>query len=411
MKGKIILEEAWNLPRIAAEEAKGYASVQAAGLLGKALADIEGRVAAMDEAGVEMQVLSLTGPGAQGLADPVEAHNMAVESNNYIAEKVKANPSRFAAFAAVSMHDPKQAAEELTRAVVELGCVGVMLNDFQSSGQDGNTMLFYDHASYDVFWAAVEKLDVPVYLHPRLPSPLVFDQLYRDRKWLQASAWGFANQLSIHILGIATSGVFDRFPGVQLIFGHMGEHIPFDLWRLDHKLDRDRFPGMRMAKNKTIRDYFASNMHIVNYRVSSGHFSTPSLQGAIAEISASRIMFSIDYPYEDGLMEGSTWIDNAPISQPDLLAIGRENALRLLKLDRAPHNMTPGLSLKELEIGGLSKVCKAMHVITDLSVSRRLHISRRGEPSKDKDSRLRRGLDQWSSVDFNYLYFHSSTTL
>ncbi|KAJ6458913.1 2,3-dihydroxybenzoate decarboxylase [Mycena vitilis] len=349
MKGKIILEEAFNLPRIAEAEAKQYASVNAAVLLGKALADIDGRIAAMDEAGVEMQVLSLTAPGCQGVSDPAEAHKMAVESNNYVADKVKANPSRFAAFAAVSMHDPKQAAEELARAVVELGCVGVMLNDFQSSGPDGNTMLFYDDPSYDIFWAAVEELDVPVYLHPRLPTPRIFDELYKDRKWLQASAWGFANQLSIHILGIATSGVFDRFPRVQLVFGHMGEHIPFDLWRLDHKLNRDRFPDMPMAKNKTIRDYFAGNMHITT----SGHFSTRSLQGAIAELSASRIMFSIDYPYEDGLMEGSAWLDGLPLAQPDLVAIGRENALRLLKLDRAPHNLTSGLTLKELEIGGL----------------------------------------------------------
>ncbi|KAF7312922.1 Amidohydrolase family protein [Mycena kentingensis (nom. inval.)] len=348
MKGKVILEEAFNLPRLAEEEAKKYASVNAAVLLGKALADIDGRIAQMDEAGVEVQILSLTSPGCQGETDPVAAHAMAAESNNYIAEKVKRNPSRFAAFAAVSMHDPKQAAEELTRAVVELGCVGVMLNDFQSSGSDGDTMLFYDSPSYDVFWAAVEQLDVPVYLHPRLPSPSIYAQLYADRRWLAASAWGFANQLSIHILGIATSGVFDRFPGVQLVFGHMGEHIPFDLWRLDHKLDRDRFPEMRMAKDKTIRDYFATNMHITTAR-----FSTRSLLGAISELSASRIMFSIDYPYEDGLMEGSTWFDNVPISTPDLLAIGRENALRLFKLDRAPHGLKPGMTLKELDAGGL----------------------------------------------------------
>ncbi|KAJ7672017.1 hypothetical protein B0H17DRAFT_881005, partial [Mycena rosella] len=197
--------------------------------------------------GVEMQVLSLTSPGCQGVSDPVEAHNMTVEirahsliqptmlkTESYIAEKVKANPSRFAAFAAVSKHDPKQAAKELSRAVIELGCVGVMINDFQSSGPDGNTTLFYDNPAYDIFWAAVEDLDVPVGLHPRLPSKLVFDELYSDRKWLQASAWGFTNQLSSDILGIVTSGVFDRFPGVQLVFGHMGEHIPFDLWRLDH---------------------------------------------------------------------------------------------------------------------------------------------------------------------------------
>ncbi|KAF7320697.1 Amidohydrolase family protein [Mycena chlorophos] len=233
MKGKVILEEAFNLPRLAAEEAKKYASASAAGLLGKALADIDGRIAQMDEAGVEMQVLSLTSPGCQGEIDPVAAHAMAVDSNDYIAEKVRANPSRFAAFASVSMHDPQQAADELTRAVLELGCVGVMLNDFQSSGADGNTMLFYDDPSYDgqIFWATVEKLAVPVYMHPRLPSPLIYEQLYAKRRWLVASSWGFANQLSIHILGIATSGVFDRFPGIQMVFGHLGEHVCVDSQR------------------------------------------------------------------------------------------------------------------------------------------------------------------------------------
>jgi 2,3-dihydroxybenzoate decarboxylase len=204
---------------------------------------------------------------------------------------VAKHPDRFAAFAALSMHDPNQAADELRRAVKELGLLGAMLNDFQSAGEDGNvtfsistpsrtsvltdwdsqTMLMYDDPVYDVscaklakervgktfsltsslcqpFWAAVQELDVPVYLHPRLASPRVWKDLYGPRKWLEASAWGFANQLSIHILGIITGGVFDRFPKVrlgpsfpffcmkntepslmsygpkvQMIFGHMGE--------------------------------------------------------------------------------------------------------------------------------------------------------------------------------------------
>ncbi|KAJ7608190.1 2,3-dihydroxybenzoate decarboxylase [Roridomyces roridus] len=350
MKGKIILEEAFNLPHLAEAQAKQFAyEPDRAMCLARDLADIEGRIAAMDEAGIEMQVLSLSSPGPQGISDAEEAHKLAMESNNYIAEKVRANPARFAAFAAVSMHDPKQAAEELTRAVVELGCVGVLINDFQSSGPDGNTMLFYDNPKYDMFWSTAQHLSVPVYMHPRLPSKVIYDQLYRGRSCLVDAPWGFANQLSLHILGIATSGLFDRFPGVQLVFGHMGEHIPFDLWRLDHKLDRDRFPQMRMSKTQTIRDYFATNMHITT----SGHFSTRSLQGAIAELSSSRIMFSIDYPYEDGLLEASTWLDNLPLSQPDLSAIGRDNALRLLKLDRVPHNLKPGLTMGELQVGGL----------------------------------------------------------
>ncbi|KAJ7643567.1 hypothetical protein FB45DRAFT_1113658, partial [Roridomyces roridus] len=173
---------------------------------------------------------------------------------------------RAAAFAAVSMHDLKQAAEELTRAVVELRCVGVLINDFQNSGPDGNTMLFYDDPRYDMFWSTAQHLSVPVYVHLRLPSQVIYDQLYRDRSCLVDAPWRFANQLSLHILGIATSGVCDRFPGVQLVFGHMGSilQIPLDLWRLDHKLDRERFPQTRMSKTKAIRDYFATNMHITS---------------------------------------------------------------------------------------------------------------------------------------------------
>ena len=120
------------------------------------------------------------------------------------------------------MHDPQEVADEATRAINELGCIGVMLNDFQSAGEDANTMIFYDHPKFDVFWSTMAKLDRPVYIHPRLPTPNIWNQLYSDRKHLEASAWGFASQLSLHILAIATSGVFDRFPNLQLLFGHMG---------------------------------------------------------------------------------------------------------------------------------------------------------------------------------------------
>jgi len=262
------------------------------------------------------------------------------------------HPTRFAAFGALSMHDPKEAAAEATRCVRELGFCGVILNDFQSSGPDGNTMLFYDQPNYDIFWKTMEELDAPVYMHPRLPTPLIMEQLYAQRKWLQASVWGFASQLSLHVLGIITNGIFDRFPKAQLIIGHLGEHIPQDLWRVDHKLIRDRYPAMQMSKEKLVRDYMNENVHLTT----SGHFSTRTLLGAMAELSSDRIMFSVDYPYEDGLLEGSTWMDACDVSDVDRLKIARTNAIKLLKLDRAPHNLKLDASMKELQIGGLKGI-------------------------------------------------------
>jgi 2,3-dihydroxybenzoate decarboxylase len=124
------------------------------------------------------------------------------------------------------MHDPKQAAEELTRCMTKKkGFVGVLLNDFQSSGADGNTMLFFDQPEYDPFWKAANDFKAPVYLHPRISSSLIHDQMWKGRPWLDFSALGYADRLNMHILGIITNGVLDRFPDVKLIFGHMGEHM------------------------------------------------------------------------------------------------------------------------------------------------------------------------------------------
>lgn len=352
MLGKVILEEAYNLPRLA-HQAVGYASPTAAVKLAQNLVDIQGRLVEMDQYGIEMQVLSLTSPGCQGLGDPVAAKNLAIEANNWIYQRIKDHRTRFAAFAAVSMHNATDASEELKRCVNELGMVGVMLNDYQTVNPDAPSAnlaetsyegektkrLYFDDPSFDPFWATCEELSVPIYIHPRLHE----GEFYKKRPHLAASAHGFKTQLASHIVAIITSGVFDRFPKLQLIFGHLGEGITNDLWRLDHKLDRERFPQMQMRKDRTIRDYFAANLHITT----SGHFSTVALTQAISEIGASRILFSIDFPYENSLQEGSQWFDKVAIAYPDKLSIGRTNALKLLKLEQADKDIF------ELKIGGL----------------------------------------------------------
>lgn len=229
MYGKIALEECWAIP----ENFKAYdlSTLAPKGVIGgdliANLLDVHGqRLQQMDENGVDMMILSLSSPGVQGATDPAEAASLARLANDWLEAEVLKNPSRFAAFAALSMHDPKETADELRRCMVEKkGFVGALLNDFQSAGEDGNTMLFFDQPEYDAFWAVAAELDAPIYIHPRAATPLIHEQMWKGRPWLEFSALGYANRVDMHVLGIITAGVLDRFPGLKPIIGHMGEHM------------------------------------------------------------------------------------------------------------------------------------------------------------------------------------------
>lgn len=228
MLGKIALEECWTIPQALAKNDPGkFVATGTSDRLTRELLDIHDmRIRQMDENGVDFMVLSFVSAGCQGISDPATAEALATLANDKLEEEVMKNPTRFAAFAAVSMHDPWQAAAELTRCMTKKkGFVGVLLNDFQSSGPDGNAMLFFDQPEYDPFWKAANDLKAPVYLHPRISSNLIHDQMWKGRPWLDFSALGYADRLNMHILAIITNGVLDRFPDVKLIFGHMGEHM------------------------------------------------------------------------------------------------------------------------------------------------------------------------------------------
>lgn len=228
MYGKIALEEAWAIP----ENFKAYdvSSLAPKGVIGgdliANLLDIHGtRLQQMDENGVDMMVLSLSSPGPQGQTDPGEAAKLATLANDRLSEEVMKNPKRFAGLASLSMHDPKEAGVELRRSFTEKkGFVGVIINDYQSAG-DGNKMLFYDQPEYDAFWKVAEELECPVYIHPRASTPLIHEELWKGRPWLEFSAWGYATRVGTHLLGIVTAGVLDRFPKLKIVVGHMGEHM------------------------------------------------------------------------------------------------------------------------------------------------------------------------------------------
>lgn len=231
-KGTIAIEEAVLDPAGIARNAKD-AALYAPGAdisthpLTKALLDIHtDRLALMDAEGVEYMVLSVTSPGPQGSGDPATAQQIATSSNDWIAAEVAKLPSRFGAFASLSMHNSEEAATELRRAVKELGLLGAILNDYQTIDVDGKeTKHYYDTEAYHPFWKAVEELDVPVYLHPRYRTGTELDSgcKYSDRKHLLGAAMQFHLDLSFHIYALCSSGVFDLFPKVQIIAGHLGE--------------------------------------------------------------------------------------------------------------------------------------------------------------------------------------------
>jgi 2,3-dihydroxybenzoate decarboxylase len=176
---------------------------------------------------------------------------------------------------------------------------------------------------YWPFWEAVEALDVPIYLHPRdmLPSRL---QAYEGHPWLVGAPWGFAADTALHALRLMGSGLFDRYPKLTIILGHLGEGLPASIWRVDHRIAKT--PKGIPAK-KTMTEYLRTNFILTT----SGNFRTPTLLDAITEVGAERILFSVDYPFED-IAEGASWLDSAEVAEADRLQIAHANARRIFRL-------------------------------------------------------------------------------
>ncbi len=320
MKNKIAIEEHF----ATAETVKPgrYASPGYWADLPKRLMDIHGeRLIGMDRAGIERAILSLNPVSIQGIADVGAAVEAAKRANDFLAEQVAKRSDRFSGFAALPMQDPDRAAREFVRCIKELGFKGAMVNGYSQLG-DVDRAIYYDLPQYLPFWAEVEASGFPFYLHPRDQFPSQ-RQSYEGHPWLIGAPWGFAEETSIHALRLAGSGLFDKYPKLQVILGHLGERILFDLSRLDSRLAK--VPD-RPAK-RTMTDYFLNNFHVTT----SGHFSTRALVFAMLTIGADRIMFSVDYPFEDN-EEAAEWFDNAEISESDRIRMGRTNAMGLFKL-------------------------------------------------------------------------------
>jgi len=284
------------------------------------------RLEAMDKAGIELSVLSFFSPGIQAETDPTVAVKAAREANDFLSDSfIARHPDRFAGFAAVALQNPEAAADELERCVKQLGFKGALFNGYSNIG-DENTAEYTDEAKFDVFWAKVAELNVPVYLHPRDPLPNQL-RIYEGHPELLSAAWAYGVETSIHALRLITSGVFDRHPGVNVIIGHLGETLPFAMWRVQHMINRR---GLCQELEKNVGSYLADNFFITT----SGMFRTQALLNTMSEVSSDRIMFATDYPYESA-EEAAEWFDTCPISEPDRAKMGRDNAVKLFDLEPA----------------------------------------------------------------------------
>ena len=279
------------------------------------------RLAEMDRYGMEKMIVSINAPSVQRIDDKRRAVEVARRANDLLAQEIAKRPDRFEGFAALAMQDPDAAAKELQRCVNEYRFKGAMVNGYSQLGNPENC-LYYDLREYWDFWGVVEQLDVPFYLHPREPSQR---RAYEGHPWLIGPAYGIAAETGLHALRLLGSGLFDKYPRLTLILGHLGEGLPFNLYRMDQRI---AWSPMGYPAKRKISDYFQQNVYITT----AGNFRTQSLINCILEIGADRILFSTDYPFEE-VREAAEWFDGASISDPDRLKIGRVNALKLFKIE------------------------------------------------------------------------------
>lgn len=273
------------------------------------------RIALMDAAGVQLAILSLAGPGAQREPDARVAAQRARRSNDDLAAQVQRRPDRLAGFAHLAMHDAVAAADELERCVGQLGFKGAMING-QTNG------VYLDDRCLDPFWERVQALDVPVYLHPADPHAQY--GTLQDYPELLRATWGWTVETASHALRIVCGGVFDRFPRAKLILGHMGETLPFLLWRLDsrYQLYRRERPLEHLPSV-----YLKRNV----WFTTSGQCSAEALQCTLAAVGADRVMFSIDHPFEDTRI-AARFIESCPLDEAVRQRVAGGNARALFGL-------------------------------------------------------------------------------
>ena len=279
----------------------------------------EGRIKSMDEVGVDVQVLSHGAPSTQRM-DAESGVRVAKAANDRLYDIVRNHPDRFAAFANLPTADPKASADELERSVEKLGFKGAMIH-----GLIGEEYLFIDNERFWPIFERAQALDVPLYIHPANPHPAVVDIYLKDYleayPHLRQAGWGFTIETATIGLRIVLSGVLDKYPDVKIILGHLGEGLPFLMWRIDMALNRPCNDGVRF------RELFTRNFYITT----SGFFSDPALLCCIQEMGVDHIMFAIDYPFVPN-EPGPKWMERLMLNADDKAKILHGNAERLLRM-------------------------------------------------------------------------------
>jgi 2,3-dihydroxybenzoate decarboxylase len=271
------------------------------------------RLEAMDKAGIERAVLSLAGPGVQVESDPRQAVAKAREANDVLAREVQQRPDRYAGFAHLAMQDPEAAADELERCLRDLKFCGAMING-HTNGR------YLDHPSLYPFWERAQALNAAIYLHPT--DPIAPSPALDGHKGLRRATWEWGFETGSHALRLVFGGLFERYPGAQLVLGHLGETLPFLLWRFD---SRAKLYGVKLARSPS--DYIRSNIVVTT----SGMCSAEPLTCTIAALGHERVMFAADYPFES-TEEAARFIDGVALDLHVRNDICFANAARLFRL-------------------------------------------------------------------------------
>jgi 2,3-dihydroxybenzoate decarboxylase len=274
------------------------------------------RIKEMDDAAIDVQVLSHGAPATQKLPANT-AVDLTRRVNDRLHADVQKNPSRFSAFAALPTAVPEAAADELEHTV-KFGFKGAMLHGLANN-------VFLDDKKFWPIYARAEQLDVPIYMHPSLPQADVrrvyYDDYVKDFPMITRATWGYTVETATLAIRMVLSGVFDKYPKLKIILGHLGETLPFLVWRIDHTLAR---PGQ---KAMSFRDVFCNNFYVTT----SGNFSNPALLCCVMEMGIDRILFAVDWPFVAN-PPATKWMESVPLCDEDKAKILSGNAKRLLKM-------------------------------------------------------------------------------
>jgi len=314
------------------------------------------RIRRLDAAGIDLQVLSHVQPGVQTL-ERLIAIRLSKEINDWLGGVIQEYPTRFAGFAMLPTQSPIDAADELERTVVQLGFKGALIN--------GHTNGHYlDEDAFSPILERAQALDVPIYIHPTDPPRAVIDSYYKDSPAMMQS-WGWQVETGTHLLRLISSGVFDRFPNLKIIVGHMGELMPFGLKRINTALTMGNWLLASQSKGtgsagacmqKSLFYYMRVNVFVTT----SGTFDQAALNCAIAELGIDNILFSVDDPFGDNF-EGVDFLNKADLSSEDKEKLAHINAERILKLSSGTTSRrNTGLSFYSLKAKAKAKMVQTL---------------------------------------------------